>query len=157
MIPLVNCLIPSFTFIKLLNLIGKYYKKNNLLLKINLKSQKLSHKFDVVSNIFYDLNELSRHLSSCYENFLLASIAAIFFMSLNLFYNLFLAINGIVYFSAMIILSTVFWIFFQVFIISRYIIGCEKIYHEVAVCSALIWKYNRVGPKTRETNANVRI
>jgi hypothetical protein len=157
MIPVTNSLVPSFSFIKLLQLIKVYYMETNQLLKITLNSKILDERFDALSNIFYELNELSRLLASCYEYFLLASISSVFFMSLNLFYNLFLALNEIVYFSPMIIISTVFWIFFQIFIILSYIIGCEKIYQEVAVCSALIWKFNQLKLATTKKKSNVRI
>lgn len=156
MIPVANSLIPSFAFIKVLNIIAALYKEANHLLKLILQTKIAEERFDAIHNVFFELNQISSLLSTCYQHFLLASIAAMFFMSLNLFYNLFLALNGIVHFSSMIILSTFFWIFFQKFIFSSYIIGCEKIRHETDVCAKLIWKFIKIEPETKKTNVRIR-
>lgn len=107
-----------------------------------LKSGNYHGKFDAISNIFLELNEASKLLSSCFGAFLLASIATQFIVLLNLFYTLFLTINGFIDFSIILVMSTLFWIYLQVCILTMFVVGCESFYNQMTFVSKILWKFN---------------
>lgn len=136
--------IQACQFIKFLVLIEKFSKEANQLLEKTLKTgDSYCHEmFDAINNIFFELNEASKLLSSCYGAFLLVSIATQFIVLLNLFYTLFLTISGFIEFSPILVISTLFWICFQICTLTIFVVGCEKFYRQMTTVSKVLWRFN---------------
>lgn len=117
----------------------KFSRETNRLFEQTLNTEE---KLDALSNIFFEVNEASKLLSSCFGAFLLASIAAQFIVLLNLFYYLFLTINGFIDFSVVVLVSTLCWICFQICVLTTFVVGCEKVYKETTRPSRNLWKFN---------------
>lgn len=138
-IPIVYNFVQAFLFIKFLFLIEKFSRETNRLFEQTLNTEE---KLDALSNILFEVNEASKLLSSCFGAFLLASIAAQFIVLLNLFYYLFLTINGFIDFSVVVLVSTLCWICFQICVLTTFVVGCEKVYKETTRPSRNLWKFN---------------
>lgn len=116
-------------------ILGRYFQEANRIVRKSMKIKR--NKFDSL-NLFYNLIEVSNLLLSCFQMFLLASVTAQFILSLSLFYNLFLNINGHIKFSAFVVISTILWIVYQFSLLTSYIRGCNHIHAKIDV----LWNFN---------------
>lgn len=138
MIPLAYSFVPAFLFINFLALIGRYCTAMKQLFETSWKGGMMNEEFDGLYNMFYELNEILRLLSTCFGAFLLASIAIQFIISIQLVYNLFLTFNGLIEFSITTLIPTFAWLFIQFSVLMTFITGCEKVSCEQSCFSSTL-------------------
>lgn len=129
------CAIPNIVttfntnhFINLTILLSKLYEETNIMFKLSVHYRGAQHHYiRSITDLYADLNDISKQLSTFYGNFLLAAIASQFIMALNLLYNLFLFWIGALQLSLLSLMSTIFWIILQFAFLFGYVYGVEKI------------------------------
>lgn len=139
--PFLYNLLSILLFDNFLFLIAKNYKKANQFLELSLKSSKQKETFEAFTDIILNLNEVTNILLSCFQRFVVVSIASQFIMSLYLCYNIFLHFIGQISLSSYMLLSTYFWIIFQFSTILAYIVGCDGIIKEINHALKVVWRY----------------
>lgn len=148
--PLNNSMTQIVMFLKFLFITGKYYSQTNELLRKVLAETISPEKLDTVLNLFYQLNDISKTIAACYGPFLLASIIAQFGIALNLSYNLFLILNGLIQFETFTFVSTILWIILQFVIVMACIVQSDKIHQEICRSLKMLTKFDSLRSKQLE-------
>lgn len=141
-VPIIFNFINIFHFLNLIFLTKKFYQEVHRFMKTAIKKRRLHLLIGSISDLYCNLTEISRKLSTNFERFLLISISCIFIMAIIFMYTIFVFIIGTLRLNTFQFLSVMSWTCLQLLLVFAYVQGCEGFKKEIFRSTRILWHFD---------------